>query len=200
MKTKTLLNRIDTTIDGIRYKTVPNANIICSSDGKMYSYTKQSTLIPFNLKEICKYNKNSNGYGYLQGVYNDINGNKIQTSKHRIIAYAFGLIDDIHQKLDVDHINKITDDNRLENLRAITHKKNLETRDLGKAVKGIKKSELLNTDQLELYFDSLLDAAKYIVDSHYTTCKSPYDVRPLICNALKKKVKSAYGFIWEYVD
>lgn len=197
---KKLYERIDTVIDGIRYKTVPNANIICSSDGKMYSYTKQSTLDPFNLKEICKYNKNSNGYGYLQGVYNDINGNKIQTSKHRIIAYAFGLIDDIHQKLDVDHINKITDDNRLENLRSISHKENLKTRDLGKHIKAIKKESLNALDQCELYFNSGIEAAKYLVDNNYTTVTDFRNLQPVISNALKKKVKSAYGFIWMYAD
>ena len=197
---KKLYKRIDTTIDGIRYKTVPNANIICSSDGKMYSYTKQSTLIPFNLKEICKYNKNSNGYGYLQGVYNDINGNKIQTSKHRIIAYTFGLIDNIHQKVDIDHINKITDDNRLENLRSISHKENLKTRDLGKHIKAIKKESLNSLDQCELYFNSGIEAAKYLVDNNYTTVTDFRNLQPVISNALKKKVKSAYGFIWMYAD
>lgn len=197
---KKLYERIDTVIDGIRYKTVPNANIICSSDGKMYSYTKQSTLIPFNLKEICKYNKNSNGYGYLQGVYNDINGNKIQTSKHRIIAYTFGLIDNIHQKVDIDHINKITDDNRLENLRSISHKENLKTRDLGKHIKAIKKESLNALDQCELYFNSGIEAAKYLVDNNYTTVTDFRNLQPIISNALKKKVKSAYGFIWMYAD
>lgn len=197
---KKLYERIDTIIDGIRYKTVPNANIICSSDGKMYSYTKQSTLIPFNLREICKGIKNSNGYGYLQGNYNDINGNKIMTSKHRIIAYTFGLIDNIHQKVDIDHINKITDDNRLENLRAISHKENLKTRDLGKHIKAIKKESLNALDQCELYFNSGIEAAKYLVDNNYTTVTDFRNLQPIISNALKKKVKSAYGFIWMYAD
>ena len=197
---KDLLNRIDTTIDGIRYKTIPNANIICSSDGKMYSYTKKSTLVPFNLREICKNNKNSNGYGYLQAGYKDFNGNVIQTSKHRIIAYAFGLIDNIHQKIDIDHINKITDDNRLENLRAITHKENLKTRDLGKRIKAIKKKAIIDTEQCELYFNSCIEAAKYLIDNNYTTITNLKNLQPSISNALKKKLKSAYGFIWMYAD
>ena len=197
---KTLLNRIDTTIDGIRYKTVPNANIICSSNGKMYSYSRHSSLVPFNLREIWKNTKNSNGYGYLQGSYYDIDGNKISTSKHRIIAYAFGLIDDIHKKLDIDHINKITDDNRLENLRAVTHIENLETRNLGKRIKAIKKESLNDTDQCELYFNSGIEAAKYLVDNNYTKVTNFKYLQPIISNAVNKKAKSAYGFIWMYAD
>ena len=197
---KTLLTRIDTTIDGVRYKTTPNTNLICSSDGKMYRYTKQSSLNPFNLKEIYKDTKNSNGYGYLQGAYTDINGNKIMTSKHRIIAYTFGLINDIHQKVDIDHINKITDDNRLDNLRAIAHKENLKTRDLGKRIKAIKKELLNSADQCELYFNSGIEADKYLIDNKYSTVTDFKHLQPIISNALKKKVKSAYGFIWMYAD
>jgi len=81
-----LYERIDIEINGIKYKTVPNANVICSSDGKMYRYTQRSSFVPFNLTEICKNQYNSNGYGYLQGAFRTIDGKFYQTSKHRIIV------------------------------------------------------------------------------------------------------------------
>lgn len=47
---------------------------------------------------------------------------------HRLMALAFGLIDDINDERDIDHINGNKLDNRLENLEAVSHKKNCERR------------------------------------------------------------------------
>lgn len=47
---------------------------------------------------------------------------------HRLMALAFGLIDDINDDRDIDHINGNKLDNRLENLEAVSHKKNCERR------------------------------------------------------------------------
>ena len=196
---KELYERIDMEIDGIRYKTIPNANVICSSDGRMYRYTQKSSFVPFNLTEICKHQYNSNGYGYLQAAFKTIDGKFYQTSKHRVIAYAFGLIDDIHSPLDVDHINKITDDNRLENLRAIPHKENLETRENGKCI--IAKSK---DGSVELEFKSAVDAAKYLIDNKYTKTQSELALRSNLCKALKMNrhhiSNCAYGFQWSYKE
>lgn len=47
---------------------------------------------------------------------------------HRLMALAFGIINDINDDRDVDHKNGDKLDNRLENLEAVTHKKNCERR------------------------------------------------------------------------
>lgn len=196
---KELYERIDIEIDGIRYVTVPNANVICSSNGKMYRYTKKTSFVPFNLTEICKNQYNSNGYGYLQGIFRTVDGKMYQTSKHRIIAYAFGLIDDIHSPLDVDHINKITDDNRIENLRAISHQENLKSRENGKCIIAKSKDE-----SIILEFKSAVEAANYLINNNYTKTKSEYALRSNLCNALKVNNKHrsnfAYGFYWTYKE
>ena len=196
---KELYERIDIEVNGIRYKTVPNANIICSSDGKMYRYTQKSSFEPFNLTEICIDKYNTNGYGYLQAAYTDNTGKRIATSKHRIIAYAFGLINDVHTALDVDHINKITDDNRLENLRAITHKDNLLTRDNGKSIIAKAKD-----NKTILEFKSSVEATDYIIKSGYSRTTNEFSIRSNLCNALKinhkHKSNFAYGFYWTYKE
>jgi hypothetical protein len=54
------------------------------------------------------------------------------TTLHRVIAYAFGLIPDISYDgtHDVDHINNDKADCRLSNLRVLTHYDNIQYRDL----------------------------------------------------------------------
>ena len=44
---------------------------------------------------------------------------------HRIIYKAFNPEWDIHSPLEIDHINRDKKDNRIENLRLVTHQQNL---------------------------------------------------------------------------
>lgn len=83
-----------------------NENYECSTLGNIRN--KKS------LKILKSYN--CNGYRYLRL------GANYKNSVHRIIGYTFlNLTDD----LEIDHINRIKDDNRLENLRVVTKHQNL---------------------------------------------------------------------------
>ena len=60
--------------------------------------------------------------GYMQvGLYKD--GKRKMLKVHRLLATAF--IPNPENKTEVDHINGIRDDNRLENLRWVTHQENM---------------------------------------------------------------------------
>ena len=50
------------------------------------------------------------------------------TTVHRLMALAFGLIDDINDDRDIDHRNGNKLDNRLINLQAVSHRRNCEKR------------------------------------------------------------------------
>ena len=64
--------------------------------------------------------KDKNGYVVVSLCKN---GKQKFFKVHRLLALAF--IPNPENKTDVDHINGIRDDNRLENLRWLTHKENL---------------------------------------------------------------------------
>ena len=66
-----------------------------------------------------KCNNNPNNKGYIHPC---INGKRVQ--QHRIIAAAFLGLDINDLKIQVDHRNGIRHDNRLENLRLVTHQQN----------------------------------------------------------------------------
>lgn len=122
---------------------------------------------------------------------------------HRIIAEAF--IPNPNNLPQIDHINTIRDDNRIENLRWVTPKENmnnpltrLRCSDTGKrkykdgtcliANISRRRVRMLNKQGIALKeFNSIKDAAKEVGVS-YTS----------ISNVLRGWTKSCRGYLWEY--
>jgi len=71
-------------------------------------------------------------------IYPGINGKHVH--QHRIIASAFLGLDITDLKIQVDHINGVKHDNRLENLRLVTHQQNQFNQTKAKGYSWDKKS------------------------------------------------------------
>tara|TARA_R110000803_G_C11791357_1_gene298088 strand:- start:63 stop:536 length:474 start_codon:yes stop_codon:yes gene_type:complete len=89
-------------------------NYLIYNDGRVWSKSSQM------FRKCYK-----NPKGYIQVSLNK-NG-KVHTARiNRLLAIAF--IPNPENKSDVDHINDIRDDNRLENLQWLTHQENINKR------------------------------------------------------------------------
>ena len=83
----------------------------------------------------------SNGY-----VYCYLNGKKYY--KHRIIALQFVPNDDPENKIQIDHINRVKTDNRIENLRWVSSSENLKNRSSYR--KDFEYFDEINEDSIEV--------------------------------------------------
>jgi hypothetical protein len=91
-----------------------------------------------------KYNKGSICKGYLL-----ITLNQQKYKHHRIIYYAFKDFDIINPLIFIDHVNRIKNDNRIENLRLATHQQNQFNRN----AKGYIWDKRTNKWKSRIYLD-----------------------------------------------
>jgi hypothetical protein len=81
--------------------------------GLVYRYSKaQDKLV------LCKLSANNKGYLQLQVS----SPKSIVIKVHKLVYETF--VGEIPQGYEIDHINTIRDDNRIENLRLVSHKEN----------------------------------------------------------------------------
>ena len=121
-------------------KGYPNYQV--SNLGRIWSKISQKYMK--SQKDAC---------GYLRIQLRAING-KVKTEKiHRLVAITF--IDNPNNLPEVNHINHIRDDNRVDNLEWVTHKENCEkTKKVRKIGKYDRDGNLIEV------FDTLAQAAK----------------------------------------
>ena len=89
-------------------------NYLITTDGNIYSRTSDK----FLKKQCCK----GNGY-YEKVMINIDHGIKRNMRVHRLVALAF--LNNPDNLTDVDHINNNRSDNRIQNLRWLSHKDNM---------------------------------------------------------------------------
>lgn len=143
-------------------KPIPNyPNYSVTEDGKVWSHRNNIFL---------KSNTNRLGYEYI----NLCNENGIISKTiHRLVAIVF--IENVDNKKEVNHINGIKTDNRVENLEWCTrgennkhaYKTGLRTY-TDKQKKGFNRCKLILNTQTGIFYDSIMEAAK-TTKYHYNT-------------------------------
>ena len=103
--------------------------------------------------------------GYLKANFYQ-NGKKITCTTHRLVLENFNPIDGMN-KLQVNHINEIKDDNRLENLEWTTAKENINHGNHNKKIGLYRKNNSCNSKRTIIcittgkVFTSISEAARY---------------------------------------
>lgn len=155
-----------------------------------------------NVKSVDRISKHSNGdltlkgkllksvknsRGYLQ-VDLCKNGKIKKILIHRLVAQTF--LPNPDNKPHIDHINTITTDNRVINLRWVTQKENINNPlTIDKKSKNLSKPiiQFSKDGKFIKKWDSALDAQRELGIKQSN-----------ICSCCKGKLKSTGGYIWRY--
>lgn len=126
--------------------------------------------------------------GYLQ-VHISVNGKARMLRVHRLVAKAF--IPNTENKQEVNHINGIKTDNRVENLEWCTPSENVrhayESGRHGTRAKAIVQCDMQGAQIKE--WDSATEAERHTNISHSSIAK--------VCRG---KARQAGGFRWRYAE
>jgi len=129
-------------------------------------------------------------FGYIKV---SIQQNKYQV--HRLVADAF--IPNPENKPTVDHINRISKDNNLENLRWATYKEQIDNSSIsnGNHYRKINMIDI-KTDEIIKIFDTIHHAVEYI---SLSTIHAKRTIDNKIRKACNKKIENVYNYKWEYI-
>ena len=140
-------------------------------------------------KKVLKGRITKNGYLQVSLKINDTN-KFVNRYIHRLVAQAF--IENPENKKEVNHIDGNKQNNDLSNLEWVTNSENQKHRHSI----GITKTSQRHIGMFDKEgnmvkdFQSIIEAAAYFNKTS----------RVNIDNALQKKQKTAYGYIWKYLD
>lgn len=155
-------------------------NYEISDEGKVRNKTTQY---------ILKGRLSKSGY-YQVSLKNDETGKFMNQYIHRLVALHF--IDNQENKREVNHKDGDKTNNKLENLEWVTSSENQKHRhSIGVAKTSNRRIGMFDLDNnLIKEFNSIVEA--------FITLNKPSRVN--IDNALQGKQKTAYGYIWKYLN
>ena len=163
------------------WKTIENVTNYEVSDLGQIRNTKTNYILKGRLSKS----------GYLQVSLTDKETKKKKNYYiHRLVAIYF--LENLDNKREVNHKDGNKLNNNVDNLEWVTPSENQKHRQkiLGKTKTSQRKIGKFNKNHVLIEeYPSIVDAAKSFGKS-----------RVNIDNALQGKQKTAYGFIWEYLD
>lgn len=146
--------------------------------------------LKYNKVKLLKTNINSDGY-YNVKLYKD--GVTKSFRVHRLVWETFN--GDIPEGMQVNHINEIKTDNKIENLNLLTPREN---HTWGTCVKRIKtKTTNGKCSKSVLQFDLNDNLLKEYPSIHQAERETGFS-NSYISACCKGKYKTAYGFKWQY--
>lgn len=154
-------------------------------------------------EKILKLQKDRKGYPRIN-LYK--NGKMNNFHIHRLVAYMF--IDGYFDGAEIDHINTDKTDNRVENLRFVTHKENMNNPLSKQKISETNKGEnhplygrtgKSNPKSKKVMGISLTE--KKIIILHSATEAEKFGFyHSAICNCCNGKLKQYKGFKWKYLE
>lgn len=172
------------------WKDIPNYEGIyqASNLGRVKSLKR-----PYGLKEkILKPQINDSGY-YRVELWKQSIGKHYKV--HRLVWEAFN--GSIPEGLQVNHINEIKTDNRLENLNLMTCKENNNYGTHNKRVAKKMTNGKLSKVVLQFTLDNIL--VKEYPSAHQVERETGF-CNQHILDCCKGKQKTAYGYKWKYKE
>lgn len=136
-------------------------------------------------KQILKPRLNKGGYNYFC-VCN--NGKRINYAVHRAVAIAF--IPNPDNKTEINHINSIRDDNRLENLEWVTSSENKHHAYL-KAENSISRGKKIHQYTLDNEYIKTYDTVRLAAEDMGCSIGA-------ISNCASGRTKTSQGYIWKF--
>ena len=145
------------------------------------------------LKGLRKQQLTKDGY-YRLSLYK--NHKKATITVHRLVWAAF--YGEIPQNMEVNHINEIKTDNRLNNLNLLKHKDNMTW---GTRLERLKSTMTNNPKKSKriIQYDCYLDIIKEYPSISEAARETGYSIGN-ICMCCQGRLKQAYGYTWKYVE
>lgn len=139
----------------VSYRIIDDTNYCF--DNEVWKEIPETYLMVSNLGRVKNKDGKIKTLREIQGYLYVTDGKYKKTWRvHRLVLMAFNPIKN-NQDFDVDHINGIKNDNRLENLRWVSSQRNIEFRDNNQNKIGAVVSELIQKYGYEEIYQYLLD-------------------------------------------